>query len=197
MAEMKSLTINGIRYITKDAGSARFDEEQNISKEQKAQARKNIGVKDMLIVTVEDNMASRTAAEIYTHVQNGGTAVCVNGASCYNLSYAEGSYALFSFVEDDAHVYGVKVLVDGTCENIEFSLADAISVLPAVTAEDSGKFLQVTDGVWAAADAVPQMQALMDFYIREKFPAMTQAEYDALGDGEDRAKYYTILEENL
>lgn len=172
---------------------------QNLTREEKAQARANIGVNDTLTVTINEDVASHTAAEIYAHVQSGGTAVCkASETAFYNLSYVDSSYVLFSFVEDDAHVYGVKILADGSYENIGFSLGDAISILPKVTTDDNGKFLQVAEGVWVAVDAVPQMQALIDSYIEEKFPAMTQAEYDALAEAGtvDESKYYMIVGES-
>ena len=145
-----------------------------------------------MIVTIGDT-ASHTAAEIYAHVQSGGTAICkASETTFYNLSYVDAGNAIFSFAEDDGYIYGVKVLDNGSFVPIEFSLADAISILPTITAEDNGKFLQAVNGVWVAVDAVPQMQALMGYYIEEKFQPMTQAEYDALEEV-DESKYYMIV----
>lgn len=129
MKKMKTLEINGVVFDLTDDGTVRFDEKQTLTGEQRARVKENSGVQDTLIVTITDDAASHTAAEIYAHIQSGGAAFCVNGTSCYNLSYVEAGFALFSFVEDDAHVYGVKVHEDGSCETIEFNIADAISVV--------------------------------------------------------------------
>ena len=172
----------------------------NLTEEEKAQARANIGAaavgegggSSAMIVTIGDT-ASHTAAEIYAHVLGGGTAICkASETSFYNLSYVDTVNAIFSFAEDDGYIYGVKVLDNGSFVPIEFSLADAISILPTITTEDNGKFLQAVNGVWVAVDAVPQMQALMGYYIEEKFQPMTQAEYDALEEV-DESKYYMIV----
>ena len=154
------------------------------------------GGSSALIVTITGGVASHTSAEIYAHVLGGGTAFCrVGEADFYNLSYIDTGNAIFSYAEDDGYIYGVKVLDNGSFVPIEFSLADAISILPTITDEDNGKFLQAVNGVWVAVDAVPQMQALMDYYIEDKFLSVTQAEYDALfATGTvDESKYYMIV----
>lgn len=61
--------------------------------------------KGLLIVTytnVDDMTATHNAAEIYAHIQNGGTAVFFDGSGTYyNLTFVEQSIAAFSFVGDD------------------------------------------------------------------------------------------------
>ena len=43
MKEMKTLTINGVRYDVKDDGALRFDQAENLTNAQKNQARQNMG----------------------------------------------------------------------------------------------------------------------------------------------------------
>ena len=88
----------------------------------------------------------------------------------------------------------------GDAEDVEMPDGSRLSEfdpsgLPEVTEADEGKFLQVANGVWVAVDAVPQLQALMDAYIEEKFPSVTQTEYDALVEAGtmDGTKYYMIV----
>ena len=42
--KMKTLTVNGQTFPVYDGGTVRYDEAQALTEEQKAQARKNIGV---------------------------------------------------------------------------------------------------------------------------------------------------------
>ena len=189
MADMKSLTVNGVRYTTKDAGAVRFDEEQNLSQGQKTQVRQNIGVSAPLVVTVTDTAASHTAEEIYAHVQSGGTAVCVHGTSCYNLSYADGSYVLFSFVEEDAYVYGVKILADGSWEQLEFSLADGISAVSS--------WKDLTDKPFYEEDSREVLfpEETLDFAVNPEFGLLFTADVKtfSLTAGET----YTVLWDNM
>ena len=65
-------------------------------------------------------------------------------------------------------------------------------MLPQVTAEDNGKFLQVAEGAWAAVDAVPRVNALVANCVSSRFVPLTQEEYDAL-ETVDPDKYYMIV----
>ena len=71
----------------------------------------------------------------------------------------------------------------------------SVSGLPAVTVADNGKFLQVANGVWVAADAVPQMKKLIKTVIDDTFIPISKADYEALvaAGTVDESKYYMIV----
>ena len=71
--------------------------------------------------------------------------------------------------------------------------------LSPVTEENNGNFAQVVGGKWAAVDAIPLLLQLFDAYIEEKFPPVTQAEYDALVEAGtmDKTKYYMIVGDSV
>lgn len=89
----------------------RYDKAQSLTPAQKTQARTNIGAisesdlqyaiegirgADLLIVTVERDTASHSALDIFAHVQNGGSAVLVDGYEIYTLAgCADDDYATF------------------------------------------------------------------------------------------------------
>lgn len=69
---------------------------ENLTEEEKARARDNIGVVPMLIVTNEGIQASHTSGEIYAHVQAGGTVVFdVSNGVCASFAGAYEDVAFF------------------------------------------------------------------------------------------------------
>ena len=53
MADMKTITINGVQYAVKDINAVRFNEDQNLTEEQKAKAQKNMGVVSTIYIGPE------------------------------------------------------------------------------------------------------------------------------------------------
>jgi hypothetical protein len=79
---MKSLTINGTKYVITDAEAARFTS-QNLTEEQKAQARANIGA----ISSVDWNAAEGEPGHVLnrTHWLKRGETLTNSTVSCHNL----------------------------------------------------------------------------------------------------------------
>lgn len=132
---------------------------QNLTPEEKAKARKNIGV-DTLIVTIdeESKTASHTATEIISHVKNGGT-VFLDGMTLD--SYDEGvPLVRFAGVEyEDGVFFGYEISDDGSFEMYEYSLSgdDGSSLLTVTIDEDdnvSHTSEQIYDHVQAGGMAI-------------------------------------------
>lgn len=76
--------VNAVRYVS-----------QTLTNEQKAQARANIGADDILIVTVSNNIASHTPAEIKSAVDAGKLVFLLNGTAVATYSSGSTSSAKF------------------------------------------------------------------------------------------------------
>ena len=82
----------------------------NLTPEEQAEVRKNIGANTLIVgakTTHSPNMdaslgrSTHTPAEIYEHVQNGGTAMFRDDGIYYGLSFSDESTALFCSLFDD------------------------------------------------------------------------------------------------
>ena len=120
MSELKKLIINGQEYTITDGGAVAFDEPQTLTDEQKTQARKNIGAAPM-IVTITNDVASHTSAEIYAHVQAGGTALLIDGEYIYALVGCTEGYASFDHSYDDGLLDNILIYGDGSVERREYA----------------------------------------------------------------------------
>lgn len=69
-------------------------------------------------------------------------------------------------------------------------------LLPDVTEEDNGKFLQNVSGAWSAVDVQPLMAELVSAVVNSMFVPISKEEYDALeaSGNVDESKYYMIVE---
>lgn len=76
MAKMKTLTLNGETYTVDDPDSVSYEEEQNLSDDEKAKARGNIGA-----ASVEDLEAVREAAASAIVCEASGEVIAVSNAS--------------------------------------------------------------------------------------------------------------------
>ena len=101
---------------------------QELTEEEKTQARKNIGAQDpnLLVVTVDANVkASHTASEINTFVQGGGSAVLVWFSNVFHAKIITPSKCQFGTMFNaptgatewimDVDQYGVAVFSDVIC----------------------------------------------------------------------------------
>jgi hypothetical protein len=101
----------------------------------------------LLVVTVEGDTASHTAAEIDEWANNGGMVVLDKGGFTYTLYAHTPTFARFRGWLGPDSMFDVAILAGNeyqsrTTKNIH---------LPTVTEEDNGKVLQVVDGTWQAA----------------------------------------------
>ena len=102
MADMKTLTVGGITYNIKDAGAVHTPEIARVGQTIVVKSVDESGKptewecvdlpsnESVLLVTITDGIASHTAAEIYAHVQSGGSAV-LSGANIDFLPLASAS----------------------------------------------------------------------------------------------------------
>lgn len=69
-------------------------------------------------------------------------------------------------------------------------------LLPDVTEEDDGNFLQNVGGVWSAVDVQPLVAELVSTVVNSMFVPISKEEYDALeaSGNVDESKYYMIVE---
>lgn len=73
---------------------------KNLTEEQQAQIRKNLGIKDVLLVYITDNTATHKSGEIVAHMASTGTVICICGTNvlAYNgveQKVADGAYNFF------------------------------------------------------------------------------------------------------
>lgn len=139
MKEINKIKIGDQVYTLADDGTVAFDAAQALTEEQKAQARQNIGAAaagetgaGTLIVTVTDEVANHTPAEIYTHVQAGGTAVLLYSNIFFGMTRATTRHAEFSSATDESLIDYVCVNEDGSVERIEHLFVSQ-EMLDAVT----------------------------------------------------------------
>lgn len=148
MAEMKTLTINGVKFDITDDAAVRF-EEQSLTEEQKAQARENIGVTggNVMIVTVNDeDMASHSPAEIYEHVQNGGIVRLNYLGVTGELAYVDndGEKAMFTIYDRDGlwwdgHRHAIIMIFDDSYVDYDgFATVQDVSAKIAIYSPKSG-----------------------------------------------------------
>lgn len=82
----------------------------------------------LLIVTLNEDtdIMSHTSEEIYTHVQNGGTAILKYYDSYYTMTSCESYYAVFTRIGvDESYIEVYGICPDGTYENYEYWYAIA------------------------------------------------------------------------
>ena len=60
MSNITEITVGGTTYNLRDNGAVRFDEEQNLTNEQKAQARANIDIPDLIQEHINYNLCVRS-----------------------------------------------------------------------------------------------------------------------------------------
>lgn len=123
--------------------------EQNLTPEQKAQARKNIGVEGLLVVTDNGGQASATPAEIYAHIQNGGTAMLLDGSRYLSIENCSDTVAFFTTLQDINGMSMVCKRIDSsgkvtnfenncaTKKYVDTAIANAPSKLLIVTVTDN------------------------------------------------------------
>lgn len=82
------------------------------------------GGSNTLTVTITDEVASHTSAEIYAHVQSGGTAILDEGGQSYALSdWTEEICCFGSMSAEEGILYTWIVFQDGSCEFFTFACA--------------------------------------------------------------------------
>lgn len=133
MSKIKKLVLNGTTYTISDENAVAFDAAQELTAQQQTQARANIGAaavgeggsggSSTLIVTVTDEVADHTPAEIYAHVQAGGTAVLLYDGIFFGMTRADASHAEFSSATDENLIDYIKVNEDGSVERMEHLFA--------------------------------------------------------------------------
>lgn len=110
-------------------GGAILNTAQALTDKQKAQARANIGAAaegetggSTMTVTITDGVASHTSAEIFAHVQAGGTAALEDGNGfVYPLVGSCADYATFEHSYDDDLRDNIVVYDDGSVEYREYN----------------------------------------------------------------------------
>lgn len=134
MSKIKKLVLNGTTYTISDENAVAFDAAQELTAQQQTQARANIGAAAVgeggaggasaLIVTVTDEVAAdHTPAEIYAHVQAGGTAVLLLDGIYFGMTRVTTRHAEFSSATDENLIDYIKVNEDGSVERMEHLFA--------------------------------------------------------------------------
>lgn len=176
---------------------------QTLTEEQKAQARENIGAQSkdtVLIVTVEDGVASHTPAQILEYLQKGGSGVYLEVNGGYNLIPLSNIYfengcfedwtATFYEVDmESQYVYRYMIWSDGTIEGIEFPRGPLIVAL-----DGHGTASHTSLEIKNALDANRQVYLDNDGDVLVALQTISTDGYGArfVMSGEDWTSVYTI-----
>ena len=116
MKEMKAITINGVKYTVADPDAAH-----------------------LLVVHADyDGVADHTAAEVYQHIQQGGTVVACYGSDYYQLDLSVPDSAEFTAYDGQEEcIRGIWLRQDGSFAYREIPLATADAIGDMETALDS------------------------------------------------------------
>ena len=145
MSKLQRLVLNHkdgtSEFIIKDGNAPAFDEAQNKTDEEKAQARENIGTDTLIVTFDEENyMASHTSQQIYDHVRNGGDAYWQNGTMDIALTLCEGNYCLFTHISgEEGYIEQLCVYEDGTGEEFTFTFAPSAFLNNKITAPSTAQ----------------------------------------------------------
>ena len=77
-----------------------------------------------LVVTVDGNAASHTAAEIYAHLQDGGVAVLRHTDAYFCIEACVQNLAICSILYDDYTATVYSIYGDGSVETVELMLTN-------------------------------------------------------------------------
>lgn len=136
---------------------------ENLTEEEKAIARKNIGIEPTMIVTIDENgKASHTSAEIDNHVKNGGAAVYCDqdGVRYMPISVTQGGVAFERILVNEYGVEQDVVIVDNahnaTIHHEEYRAADEI--------EDG---TESTEKTWSSKKIAREIEVSAEAAIKE------------------------------
>ena len=172
MADMKALTVGGVTYNIKDAGAVHTPETAQVGQTLVVSALDENGKpavwecadfpsggSSVLIVTVENDVASHSSAEIHAHVQAGGT-VALLYYGIYFTPSAIRDYLTYFVAMDEA--YDQQVIIvndDASVEYYSNTLACAENIIPTPTTAEVGQTIVVKSvdengkpTKWEAAD---------------------------------------------
>lgn len=126
--------------------------EQSLTDEQKARARENIGAategeaggSNTLIVTITDDVASHTSAEIYAHAQVGSVMLEQNNER-WALNHCDAECAVFEQSLPEESVFmAVYVYTDGSTERFEVAVPTNARINSLIDIAFTKKLLTVT-----------------------------------------------------
>lgn len=178
MKEMNVLTVNGQTYAVRDAGAVRMDAPQPLTKEQKAQARKNIGIgEDAFTATIEQcheagmEEVRRISDKIGVQYSQwnepvGESNVTTAKDLCRVLLYCSGFPKLYDIWNTPKYT-ARRLLADGTSatyEAVSTVMGDAGKVLSDSYTVIGGKTGSTQNGIYNLACVVKSNANPDDWY---------------------------------
>lgn len=144
------------KELAQEAQVSDLTEEQNLTDEQKAQVRKNIGIKDVLLVYIKDGAADYTSGEIVAHMASAGTVICICGTNvlAYNgveQKVADGAWNFFIHF---------KTATDDEGKWTEYVIDHKGAVTTSIMSNSGGSSVddsQIGEDAWSSKNTVDKL----------------------------------------